>query len=111
MLRLIPILALAAGAVGCAGQEPRAADPVPKAAGCAPHEALVAWLRTGKYAERRKVLATADGFLIEIFVGPNGTWSVLRRAPGSPVACLIAAGSNWTDDPTWADTDTKETES
>ena len=78
---------------------------------CNTREILVAQLKD-KFGERRRAMATANGYLIETFVGPDGSWTVLRQQPGSPIACLIAAGRDWTDDPDWtAKPNEKETES
>ncbi len=68
---------------------------------CGVREDIVAKLQFN-FQERRKAIAIgADGAVIELFVSPTGSWSVVARAPTSSTACMVASGESWTDDPAW----------
>ncbi len=48
-----------------------------------------------KFSERRTAYGlTADGRLVEVFVGPSGSWTILATAPGGPT-CLVSSGAGW----------------
>jgi len=56
------------------------------------------------FQERRKAVAVGtDGSLLEFFVSDAGSWSVIRRTPGSTLACLVAGGQYWSEDATWSE--------
>lgn len=63
---------------------------------CGPHDPIVAGLER-KWGELL-VLSGIDktGALLEIFVSPGGTFSVLATRPGSQIACVLDFGKQMT---------------
>lgn len=48
-----------------------------------------------QFGERRTALGLSlDGMLIEVYVGPGGTYTILKTSPGR-VSCLVDAGVSW----------------
>lgn len=79
-----------------------AAFPVrePAAAGgnCGRHDLIVAMLG-GKYQEGRRAIGLISGrAVLEIYVSPHGTWTVLATNPAG-MSCVMAAGEAWEDAP------------
>lgn len=90
-IRFSPIVALAAA--GLAFGLPSA-----KAQGvrCAERAMVVASL-TRNYQETQTALGiTLQGNLVEVFVSPSGSWTILHTSP-SGVACIMAAGEAWAE--------------
>ena len=47
------------------------------------------------YKEEPSAVGVTDqGALIEVLVGPTGTWTMLLTMPGGP-ACIIGTGEGW----------------
>lgn len=47
------------------------------------------------YKEKPSAIGITDqGGLIEVLVGPTGTWTMLLTVPGGP-ACIIGTGQDW----------------
>ena len=70
-----------------------------QAAVCMPHEAAVANLEQ-KYGEQVAGvgLAARGQSVIELFVGGNGSWTILiTRTNG--MSCVASSGKDWTDLP------------
>ena len=61
---------------------------------CDRRDALVAYL--GANHGERRVAAGIDGqgLLVEVFVGPEGGWSILLTRPNG-TSCMVAAGQGW----------------
>ena len=48
-----------------------------------------------RYQEKRVAVAlAADGRMIEVFVGPLGSWTLIKSAP-SGVSCVMDSGEAW----------------
>lgn len=64
---------------------------------CHPRDEMIQLLKSGKYEEvhRGRGLHRA-GHVIELWTGPNGTWSILRTNPDG-TSCLLAYGQQWID--------------
>jgi hypothetical protein len=61
---------------------------------CGPHAEIVAQLED-QYGERQVGIGVSKfGVLIEIFVSPAGTFTILKTAPNGPT-CLDHAGDGW----------------
>ena len=61
---------------------------------CGPHNTVVMLLRQ-YYSEQVQALGiTSTGELVEIFVSPRGTWTVVMTTPSGP-SCLVTAGVDW----------------
>jgi hypothetical protein len=61
---------------------------------CAEHSKLLADFKDA-YKETRSALGVTDsGELLEVLVGPNGTWTMLVTPPHGP-ACIVATGQSW----------------
>lgn len=53
-----------------------------------------------RYSEERGAAGiTQAGGLLEVTVGPSGSWTILLTLPGEP-ACVVAAGEEWQFMPT-----------
>ncbi len=61
---------------------------------CGARDPIVEKLRQVHDERRRVEAVTAAGTLMEIFVSPAGTWTVLITAPGGP-SCLVSSGEGW----------------
>ena len=77
-----------------------AALPIAKASGqgisrCGQRAGVVAGLER-HYQEAQTALGlTAKGSLIELFVSPSGSWTIIQTSPQG-MSCVMAAGSRWT---------------
>ncbi len=61
---------------------------------CGPHEEMIKNL-AGKYKEVRAGLGLAgDGNVVELYVGEDGSWTVLVTKPIG-LTCMVAAGQDW----------------
>ena len=61
---------------------------------CGKHDVIVAALAK-QYQEERHVIAMAGGQgVVEFYVSPTATWTMLHTAPGG-MTCIAAAGQNW----------------
>jgi hypothetical protein len=68
--------------------------PVAAAIMCGPHE-LVTSMLAEEYQERREAIGLSEaGLLMEVFVSPGGTWTILLTSPAG-FACILAAGDNY----------------
>ena len=87
------VLVLAAG-IGLAVAVPAKADPA-KAdpMNCAQRDAIVAKLADYK-EEAEAIGLNKDGTLLEVFVSPQGTWTVLLSSPQGQ-SCIAAIGEAW----------------
>ncbi len=48
-----------------------------------------------RYDEKRAVFGlTSNGRLIEVFVGPSGSWTMLTSDP-TGIACVLGSGEGW----------------
>lgn len=70
-----------------------------KAETCEPHDAIVAYLTAaGEYKAAQGV--TKDNDLMEVFVSPSGTWSILITEPGGDT-CFYRVGNEWQGELKW----------
>ncbi|MDP6351108.1 MAG: hypothetical protein QF926_00455 [Alphaproteobacteria bacterium] len=93
--RLLIASAVVPISLALTGAVPNAAQ----AAVCMPHEAAVANLEQ-KFGEQVAGvgLAGRGQSLVELFVGSNGSWTILvTRTNG--IACVASSGEDWTDLP------------
>ena len=68
------------------------------AAPCGSHDALTKSLGT-KFKEARRVIGVVNAkAVMEIFMSPQGTWTVLVTDT-TGTACVIAAGQDWQEVP------------
>ena len=68
------------------------------AAPCGSHDALAKSLNT-KFKEARRVMGVVNAkAVMEIFMSPQGTWSVLVTDT-TGTACVIATGQDWQEVP------------
>lgn len=80
------ILAIGIGAVAAS---PVKADPM----NCAERNDIVAKL--ANYSEEAEAIGlNKDGTLLEVFVSPQGTWTVLLSSPQGQ-SCIAAIGEAW----------------
>lgn len=61
---------------------------------CAARETLVRHLAERFDESRRAVAIATTGAVLEVFVSPAGSWTVLATVPGGPT-CAVAAGHDW----------------
>lgn len=61
---------------------------------CGERNSIVEKLRQIHDERRRVAAVTGAGTLMEIFVSPAGTWTILVTAPGGP-SCLVSSGEGW----------------
>lgn len=81
-------LALAAG-IGLAVVMPARAE----STNCAERSAIIAKLANYK-EEAEAIGLNKDGTLLEVFVSPQGTWTVLLSSPKGE-SCIAAIGEAW----------------
>ena len=68
------------------------------AAPCGAHDAIANSL-TNKYKEARRIMGVVNArAVMEIFMSPQGTWTVVVTDTTS-MACIIAAGQDWQEVP------------
>ena len=68
------------------------------AAPCGAHDAIANSL-TNKYKEARRIMGVVNAkAVMEIFMSPQGTWTVLVTDTRG-VACIIATGQDWQEVP------------
>ena len=83
-------LALAAVLSVSLGASPVTAQPTR----CAPHEEVERHLAE-RFAEQPVGIGvTLQGALMEVFAGPEGTWTVVISNPNG-ITCMVAAGEGW----------------
>lgn len=67
---------------------------------CAPRDVVVTQLEARFGETRQGAGLMPDQTVIEIFANvTTGTWTIIRALPDG-ISCLLAAGSDWQDDPT-----------
>jgi hypothetical protein len=60
---------------------------------CGPRDKIVKSLRAG-YGEKPKYVAIIDRNILEVFVSPKGTWSILQTT-GKGYTCVMGVGEAW----------------
>jgi hypothetical protein len=74
------------------------AAPVQAAAPCGANDAIANSL-TNKYKEARRIMGVVNAkAVMEIFMSPQGTWTVVVTDTNG-TACIIAAGQDWQEVP------------
>lgn len=73
------------------------ASPVAAARGCREREMFRVALKE-KYHEVPDKIAIAGTAVVELFLSPKRSWTILVTGP-TGVTCIIASGHNWTDAP------------
>jgi hypothetical protein len=74
------------------------AGPVQAAVPCGTHDVMAEALST-KFKEVRRVTGVLNAkAVMEIFMSPQGTWTVLVTNTNG-IACIVAAGQDWQEDP------------
>lgn len=90
-------LCLIAAVLGLTGLLATAPSPAP-AAQCLEHASMVKLLDK-KFKETRRAFGLFNtAGLMELYVGEDGTWTVLLIQP-SGISCIVAAGHTWEDLP------------
>lgn len=86
---------LAIAAAGCA-LEANAADPSRPGGQvmCADRTQLLADFKDSYKEERGALGVTDSGQLLEVLIGPKGTWTMLVTPPHGP-SCVVATGQSW----------------
>jgi len=79
-------LSLAVAHTGAAAESPEGMN-------CAARDAIVAKLAVYK-EEAEAIGLNKDGTLLEVFVSPEGTWTVLYSSPQGQ-SCIAAIGDAW----------------
>lgn len=88
--------ALACAPIAALETPARAESPGPV---CGERAAMVAALARD-YGETPRVRAReARGAIVEIFVSPAGTWTLLATRPDGAISCVVGAGTDWSDKP------------
>lgn len=83
-----------AGAQSPPAESPRAESP-PAASACGPYDELAAHLGT-RFGEALRFRGDDErGLVLEVFVSPDGGWTVLMRRGDR--ACAVAGGTDWRD--------------
>lgn len=62
---------------------------------CGPRDNIVKRLADGHQEARYAMGLAANGSLVEVFVAPSGSWTILVTRPGGP-SCVAGAGMDWT---------------
>jgi hypothetical protein len=75
-----------------------AVTPPAMAGPCGPRQAIVDGLAANFMEKRTAMGLTGAGQLLEIFVSPNGTWTIVVTVP-SGQACIVAIGDTWMPEP------------
>ena len=52
-----------------------------------------------KYGESPIAMGIQQNSLVQMTMGTNGTWSIVRTDPHNGLTCIVAAGDNWVDKP------------
>lgn len=64
---------------------------------CHPRGEVIQLLESDKHQEvQRGIGFHRTGYIIELWTGPNGTWSILRTSPDG-TSCILAYGRQWID--------------
>ena len=66
---------------------------------CGLRAGVVAGLEQRYQEEQTALGLTAKGDLIEVFVGPSGSWTIIQTSPRG-MSCIMATGSRWAQQ-TW----------
>lgn len=90
MIRKVGGLSMAALALALALASAAQAEPV----ACGKRGDLLAHFQQSYHEVPNVIGLTTDGRLLEVVVGPSGSWTMLVTAPGGP-ACVIATGEDW----------------
>ena len=92
MNRYIPIIALAVAAVWPEGWAHADGNPA-----CGPHVEAVKQLAEKFHESSKSQAITSAGTLLEVFRTEDGsTWTIVVTTPQG-VACVVAAGKDWSD--------------
>lgn len=62
--------------------------------GCGKHDTIVAALKSNYQEERRAIALAATAGVVELYVSPAGTWSMVVTTPNG-ITCIAAAGKAW----------------
>jgi hypothetical protein len=61
---------------------------------CAPRDTIVSQIDQ-LYQEKQEAIGLAtSGMLVEVFVSPEGTWTILLSSPQG-MSCIAAVGEGW----------------
>ena len=94
--KFIMLILLAALSIAALAFAPASAQGINR---CGQRSGVVAGLER-HYQEAQSALGlTAKGHLIEVFVGPSGSWTIIQTSPQG-MSCIMATGSRWTQQ-TW----------
>ncbi len=61
---------------------------------CAPRDIVMARLAQSHSEKPMSLGITASGALLEVLVGPEGTWTIVVTVPNGPT-CLVSHGESW----------------
>ncbi len=61
---------------------------------CAPRDIVMARLAQSHSEKPMSLGITASGALLEVLVGPKGTWTIVVTLPNGPT-CLVSHGESW----------------
>lgn len=61
---------------------------------CGDRKEIIARLENGYQEHQKGVGLSANGGVVELFVAPSGSWTLMVTNP-SGISCLIAAGDGW----------------
>ncbi|NJO32079.1 MAG: hypothetical protein HC869_02060 [Rhodospirillales bacterium] len=87
---VVPIV-LAALTIAMQAHAPAAAQGIGR---CGLRAGVVAGLERRYQEEQTALGLTAKGNLIEVFVSPSGSWTIIQTSPQG-MSCIMAAGSRW----------------
>ena len=89
--KLIMLILMAALSIVALPTSPASAQGIGR---CGLRAGVVAGLER-HYREAQTALGlTAKGSLIELFVSPSGSWTIIQTSPQG-MSCIMAAGSRW----------------
>jgi hypothetical protein len=89
MTSMIARLMMAAGA-GWLASMPAAAATIQ----CASHDVVTSMLADHYQEQREAIGLSRDGLVMEVFVSPSGTWTILLTSPNG-LSCLMAEGEGY----------------
>lgn len=61
---------------------------------CGGHDSFASYLNDVHQEHLQSIGLTDGGLLLEVFVSPGGTWTILMTTPEG-LACLLASGQSW----------------
>lgn len=65
-----------------------------QAPSCAPRQAVIDRLSDGYGESQTGSGVTRNGYLVELYQSPSGSWTLIATRPDG-MSCLIAAGQGW----------------